>query len=273
MPQGIATTLSGATRVIAIFGDPIAQVKSPAGVTHALNQAGRNCVVIPVHVAAADLDAFMRGVTVARNFDGLIATVPHKFAAYAHCASASQRAHLLGAVNVMRRNPDLSWHGDMQDGCGFIDGIRGAGCQPQGARALLVGAGGAGSAIALALLDAGVAQLAIHDDDARRRDALRARLEARFPGRTCQGSRDPSGFDLAVNATPSGMRAGDPLPVDAARLTPHMFVADVITAPAVTPLLAAARQAGCHTASGGAMFDAVARLMVGFLLEAVALAQ
>ena len=273
MPQGIAATLSGATRVVAIFGDPIAQVKSPAGVTRALNDAGRNCVVIPVHVAAADLHAFMRGAAVARNFDGLIATVPHKFVAYTYCASASERAHLLGAVNVMRRNPDHTWHGDMQDGCGFVDGIRTAGCEPRGAHALLAGAGGAGSAIALALLDAGVAQLAIHDDDAQRRDALRARLEARFPGRTCQGSPDPTDFDLVVNATPSGMRAGDPLPVDATRLTPHMFVADVITAPAVTPLLAAARQAGCHTATGGAMFDAVARLMVGFLLEAGALAQ
>lgn len=273
MPQGSAATLSGATRVVAIFGDPIAQVKSPAGVTRALNQAGRNCVVIPVHVACADLDAFLRGVTVARNFDGLIATVPHKFAAYTYCASTSERARLLCAVNVMRRNPDHTWHGDMLDGCGFVDGIRTAGCEPRGARALLVGAGGAGSAIALALLDAGVAQLAIHDDAPLRRDALRARLDARFPGRTCQGSPDPTGFDLVVNATPSGMRAGDPVPVDAARLTPNMFVAEVITAPAMTPLLAAARQAGCNTATGGCMFDAVARLMVGFLLEAGALAQ
>ena len=273
MPQGIAASLSGATRIVAIFGDPIAQVKSPAGVTRALNQSGRDCVVIPVHVASTDLDAFMRGAAVARNFDGLIATVPHKFAAYTYCASTSERAHLLGAVNVMRRNPDFSWHGDMVDGSGFVDGIRGAGCRPQGARAQRVGAGGAGSAIARALLDAGVAQLAIHDDDAERRDALRARLQPHFAGRTACGSRDPAGFDLVVNATPSGMRAGDPLPVDAAGLTRDMFVADVVTLPAVTPLLAAARKKGCNTATGGAMFDAVARLMVGFLLEAGPLAQ
>lgn len=273
MPQGIAESLSGATRVVAIFGDPIAQVKSPAGVTRALNDAGRNCVVIPVHVAAADLHAFMRGAAVARNFDGMIATVPHKFAAYSYCASASERAHLLGAVNVMRRNPDHTWHGDMQDGCGFVDGIRAAGCEPRGAHALLAGAGGAGSAIGLALLDAGVAQLAIHDDDAQRRDALRSRLETRFSGRTCDGSRDPAGFDLVVNATPCGMRTGDPLPVDVARITRDMFVADVITLPALTPLLAAAHQAGCKTQTGNGMFDAVARLMVGFLLEGGALAQ
>ncbi len=227
-------------------------MNSSAGVTRALNQAGRNCVVIPVHVGSADLDAFMRGAAVARNFDCLIATVPHKFAAYAHGASASERAHLLGAVNVMRRNPDLSWHGDMLDSIGFVDGIRAAGCRPQGARALLVGAGGAGSAIALALLDAGVAHLAIHDDAPLRCDTLRARLEARFPARTGVGSRDPTGFDLVFNATPSGMRAGDPLAVDVARITRDMFVADVITAPAVTPLLAAAHHACCKTQTGAA---------------------
>ena len=91
--------LSGATRVIAIVGDPIAQVKSAAGVTRALNELGRNCVVIPAHVSAGEFDTFMRGASAARNFDGLIATVPHKFAARAHCASTSAHADFLGAVN------------------------------------------------------------------------------------------------------------------------------------------------------------------------------
>lgn len=258
--------LSGATRVIAIVGDPIAQVKSPAGVTRALNELGRDCVVIPAHVSSGEFDAFMRGASAARNFDGLIATVPHKFAARAHCATTSEHAAFLGAVNIMRRNPDHRWHGDLLDGTGFVAGIERAGCRPRGLHALLIGAGGAGSAIALALLDAGVSMLAVHDDDGGRRDALRARLEARHPGRTRIGSRDPAGVDLIVNATPCGMRAGDPLPVDIAGLTPAMFVADVITVPEVTPLLQAARGAGCGTQTGVGMFAAVAQLMVDFLV-------
>jgi len=264
--------LSGATRVIAIFGDPIAQVKSPAGVTRALNQRGRDCVVIPVQVAPQDLDAFMRGASAARNFDGLIATVPHKFAAHAACASATLRARALGAVNVMRRNPDGSWHGDMLDGIGFVTAMREAGGAPEGKRALLAGAGGAGSAIALALLDAGVASLAIHDGDAARRETLIERLRGLHPGRVLAGTADPAGYDIVVNATPAGMRPGDPLPVETAQLAGDMFVGDVITVPEETPLLAAARALGCKTQTGVGMFNAVSRLMVDFLLESGPLA-
>ena len=104
--------LSGATRVIAIVGDPIAQVKSPAGVTQALIERGRNAGVVPLHVAAGALDAFMHGLSVAHNVDGIIATIPHKFAAYRHCTSASERARILGAANILRRNADGTWHGE-----------------------------------------------------------------------------------------------------------------------------------------------------------------
>jgi shikimate dehydrogenase len=260
--------LSGETRVVAIIGDPIAQVKSPAGVTRALQARGCNGVVVPIHVAPADVDAFVRGFGLARNVDGILVTVPHKFAAYAHCATATARAHFLGAVNVLRRNADGSWHGDQCDGEAFVAALRAAGCDPAGQRALLVGAGGAGSAIALALLDAGVAALAIHDDETARRDALIRRLQQRFSGTVQAGTADPTGCTLVANATPAGMRAGDPLPVDVARLTRAMFVGDVITVPAVTPLLEAARRTGCGTQVGGGMFAAAQDMLADFLLAA-----
>ena len=142
----------------------------------------------------------------------------------------------------------------------FVAGIRAGGCDPAGRRALLVGAGGAGSAIALALLQAGVAELAIHDQDKARRDALIARLRRRGGGATVRnGSDDPAGCTLVVNATPAGMRADDPYPLKVAGLAPGMFVGDVITAPAVTPLLEAARRQGCPTRTGGDMYDAPTR--------------
>jgi shikimate dehydrogenase len=261
-------TLNGETRVLAIVGDPIAQVKSPAGVTQALNERGRNCVLVPIHVSPANLEGFIRGASLARNFDGIIVTIPHKFSAYGHCATATERAHFLHAVNTMRRNADGSWHGDHLDGAGFVGGIRSAGCRPEGQRALMVGAGGAGSAIALALLDAGVDVLAIHDGDAGRRDALVSRLQTRHGDKVRAESADPAGYTLIVNATPVGMRASDPYPVQVEKLTQAMFVADVITAPAVTPLVEAARRLGCGTQVGGGMFAAVRDLMVEFLLDA-----
>lgn len=258
--------LDGATRILAIVGDPIAQVKSPAGVSAALQQQGRNAILVPSHVSPANLDAYVKGISLAGNLDGIIVTVPHKFAMYAQCSSSSDRARRLGAVNVMRRNADGSWHGDMCDGAGYVAAMRAAGCQPEGKRALLVGAGGAGSAIALALLENGVSELAIHDADSSRRDQLINRLNASFPGQLAIGSHDPSGFAIAINASPTGMQASDPLPIDAGKLDGSMFVGDVITAPAVTPLIESARALGCQTVVGGDMFAAVRELMLDFLL-------
>ena len=266
-------TLNGETRVLAIIGDPIAQVKAPAGVTQLLNERGRNCVLVPIHVSSANLDDFMRGASLVRNFDGIVVTIPHKFDAYRHCATATECAHFLGAVNTMRRNADGSWHGDHLDGAGFVGGIRAVGCKPEGQRALMVGAGGAGSAIALALLEANVAVLAIHDADVGRRDAVVGRLQTRYGDKVSTGSADPTGHTLVVNATPVGMRTGDPYPVQVEKLTREMFVGDVIAAPAVTPLVEAARVLGCGTQVGGGMFAAVRDLMVDFLLEAGPLAR
>ena len=258
--------LSGATRVYFIIGHPMAQVKSPNGVTRTFEARGRDAILVPVHVLPEDVGTFIDAVARTRNVDGLIVTVPHKFAAQRHCATLSERAQLLTSVNVLRRNADQSWHGDMVDGAAFVGGLRNAGCAPAGKRALLVGAGGAGSAIGLELLDAGVSRLAVHDGDVQRRDALIARLEQRHPGKATAGSADPTGHDVIANATPAGMRADDALPVDVTKLRPTMFVGDVVTVPEVTPLLAAARDLGCRTSTGVDMFKVVNGLMVDFFM-------
>ena len=259
---------SGATRVHFIVGDPIAQVKSPDGVTAAFHAAGLDAYVMPAHVAPADLAAWLAGVSLARNVDGVIVTVPHKFACFDLCATTSERAAFLRTVNTMRRNADGSWHGDMFDGQAFVTAVRDNGGEPEGRKVLLVGAGGAGSAIAHALVMAGARQLAIHDEDAVRRATLVDRLAGLGRCPVTHGSADPTGFDVVVNATPVGMREGDPCPFDVARLTPAMFVGCVITAPAVTALIAAARAKGCQTLTGAHMFARVRDLMVDFLLEA-----
>jgi shikimate dehydrogenase len=257
--------LDGATRLVPIVGDPIAQVKSPAGMSAAFAAAGRNTLVVPAHVAPADLATWMAGLAVTRNVDGAIVTIPHKFAVHGWCATASERAHFLKAVNVLRRNPDGSWHGDMFDGLGFVTAAKTAGCVFAGASVLLVGTGGAGTAIAQAVAAEGPARLALHDADAVRRDDLIGRLRA--TGATVEaGSGDPRGFDVVLNATPLGMRAGDPLPVDGSGLTSAMFVGCVVTEPKVPPLIERARALGCRTITGADMFREVRDLMLAFLL-------
>jgi len=258
---------SGATRVHVIVGDPIAQVKSPFGVTQAFESMGRDAICVPAHVAPADLTDWWAGTQRARNIDGLIVTVPHKFACTAFCDTLSDRAKFLGTVNTVRRNAQGQWHGDMFDGLGYVRAIEKNGGTLKNQRALLVGAGGAGSAIAHSMVLAGVRELAIHDPDEQRRKSLIDRLNSLQLGKVTQGSPNPSEFDVAINATPIGMKESDPTPIDTTQFHGDMFVGCVITAPAITPLIATARAKGCKTVTGADMFAQVRELMVNFLLE------
>jgi len=261
-------TYGGATRIYPILGDPIVQTKSPAGVTRAFSAAGHDAIVVPLQVKPAHIVAFLRMLDDIGNVDGIIATVPHKFATFAHDSSASDRARLIGSANVLRRRKAGGWHADMLDGLGLVRAIKDAGGIVEGHSALLAGAGGAGCAIGLELLDAGATRLAVHDVDATRRDRLVALLNTAHPGRVTAGSADPTGFDVIVNATPSGMRADDVPPVMLDRLAPGMFVGEVITVPEMTPLLTAARARGCAISTGVAMFEASVQLIVDFFMDA-----
>lgn len=262
----ISLNLTGATRLNIIIGEPIAQVKSPGGVTKAFVDRSYDGILVPVQVDSAHLKSLLTTATEIRNLDGIIVTVPYKFACFEFCASSTERSRLLGSVNIMRRRPDGGWHGDIVDGLGFVGAVRANGGDPAGKCALLVGAGGAGSAIAMALVEAGVRSLAIHDNDVARRDQLIAKLTTLRRTEIHAGSANPSSFDLVANATPLGMKAGDPLPVDVSKLKPGTFVGCVITSAAVSPLVATARALGCPTSTGTDMYNALQNSMVDFLL-------
>jgi shikimate dehydrogenase len=259
--------LSGATRLFPIIGDPIKYVESPVRLTRTFQERDYNGICVPMQVPADDLDAVMAGLTAALNVDGILVTMPHKFTAFAHCATSSERTKMLGVVSVIRRNPDGTWHGDMLDGLAFVKAQKDHGAKPEGARVLLVGAGGAGSAIAIALLEAGVGELIIHDADGSRVATLIDLLSGLGQGRVSAGPPDPTGCDLVCNATPMGMEENDPLPVDAALLTSSMFVGDVIAGHGLTAFLAAAESVGCRTANGGHMVEAAQDVMADFMLR------
>jgi len=258
-------SLNGATRIHVTIGDPIAQVKSPAGVTQGFYARGADAIMIPLQVKPADIDDFFHLAKRLPNLDGIIITVPHKPVAFRHCDTISERSRVLEVCNVMRRSAEGRWTGDMTDGGGFVDALKRNKFDLKGKRALQVGAGGAGSAIALALSTEG-ASVTLVDVDTRRRDALIARLARHDHQVAAVDKADPSGFDLVVNATPAGMKEGDPLPIDVARLDASQFVADVITIPALTPLLEAAKAKGCRTQTGVEMFNAQVDFICDFLL-------
>jgi shikimate dehydrogenase len=262
---------SGATRIIPILGHPVAQTKSPFGMTRAFGERGIDAVVVPFDVSPEAIGGFLTALDAAANLGGVIATVPHKFSLCAHAAVLTERARFFGSANVMRRMADGAWQADMLDGLGFMRAIRRAGGTIAGANALLVGAGGAGSAIALELLNEGAASVAVHDTDEARRARLMSRLDAAHPGRARVGSAEPTGFDLVINATPLGMREGDMLPLRVAALDRGMFVGDVVTARGDTALIAAAKAAGCAWCSGHDMFETSIDLMVEFFTAGGAL--
>ncbi|WP_151719513.1 shikimate dehydrogenase family protein [Gemmobacter serpentinus] len=257
--------IDGETRLFPIVGHPIGQVKSPTSLSQIMADRGFNGMVVPAHILPEDLNAWLEQATSLRNCDGIVVTVPHKVPCLAFCTRVTARAQASGAVNIMIREGD-SWIGDATDGHGYLDGIAAEGFDVAGKPALLIGTGGAGSAIAYEILARGASELALHDIDTPRRDALLARLDAAFPGRVRVGSTDPRGFALVANATPLGMREGDPLPVQADLLTADQFVADVVTRPAVPPLIAAARAKGCATMPGSGMFNAQAVLLAELLM-------
>ncbi len=257
---------NGETRVHLILGDPVGQTRSPSGLTAEFAARGVNAICVPVHVAPAHFDAVVAAAKRAYNIDGLVVTIPHKFAALRHCDEASGRARFLGAANVLCRVAADRWRGDMTDGAALVAALAKAGCTPAGKHALVVGAGGAGSAVALALVEAGVAALTVADRDLRRCGSLAERLALRARAAVQAGPSDPAGCDVVVNATPAGMSPDDPLPVDAARLAPSAFVADLITRPVMTPLLEAARRRGCTVVTGEDMFAVQAGGMADILL-------
>lgn len=154
----------------------------------------------------------------------------------------------------------------MFDGVGFVDGLRAAGHDPAGRRSLLVGAGGAGRAIAFALAEAGVTELTIANRTPATAENLAREVHAAYPAcRAVHATAEGNGYDLVVNATSLGMHAGDPLPLDPATIAPGTVVAEVVMRPDVTPLLLAARERGAATHRGRHMIDAQIRAVCGFL--------
>ncbi len=246
-----APLISGTTRLYAVIGDPVAQVRAPSLLNPLFARLGQDAVLVPVHARPADFATVLAGLAATANLDGVLVTIPHKVAACALATERSTAARISASANVLRRAPGGGWRADNFDGAGFVRGLAAAGHPVRGRRVALLGAGGAGSAIAVALLDAGCARLAVHDPDQAKCTDLVRRLDAHWPARAehaaAPATRDA---DLAVNATPLGLRPDDPLPLRPEELPAGCVVADIIMKPARTRLLAAAEQLGLPTQPG-----------------------
>jgi shikimate dehydrogenase len=257
--------VDGATRLYAIIGDPIEQVKSPEGLTRRFHAAGANALMLPVHVRVADFDAIVPSLMRIGNLDGLIATVPFKARMMPLADRVLETGQQVGAVNVMRRERDGSWTADMFDGRGFVRGLENNGHRVAGRRVLLVGAGGAGSAIAFSLAAAGVAAIRVVEREAGRAEHLAARLREFYPRLEAEaGAAETRGRDLFVNASPVGMAPEDGMPVPLGKLDQGAVVADVVVLPEPTPWLRHGLACGCPVMGGRDMFEGQADELVRF---------
>ncbi len=260
--------LSGETRIFPIVGDPIAQVRSPKFLTEIMDSKGINGIVPPLQVKSENIEQFFSTIRQTQNIDGLVVTLPHKTAALNFCDQVTDRAAIIGSVNITRRLSDGRFVGDNTDGEAYVTAVRNCGGDPEGKRVLQIGVGGAGSAVAYEFAAQGAAELHLFDLDLERLDLTVSKLNAQFPGRVFKvPSNDPTGMDIVANVTPVGMRESDPTPVPADKLTADMFYADAITKPAITALGAAARALGCKASAGADMFDAQALKLVEFMTD------
>ncbi|MFO1320082.1 MAG: shikimate dehydrogenase [Burkholderiales bacterium] len=264
--------IDGGTRLFAIVGDPISAVRSPEVFNAWFARAGRNAVLVPMHVAAQDLPRVVAGLQAIRNLDGIVVTMPHKAAACALVDALGPMATVVGAINAMRREPDGRWCGEMFDGRGFVDGLRAQGIDMAGLRVRQVGAGAAGTAVAVALAEAGVASLRISDIAPERVRDVVSRVGQAYPEATIEiaATGDVGDCELVVNVTPLGMRPEDPLPFDPDAWPASVIVADVVTQPEMTPLLLRAQAGGHRVHTGRHMHEGQARLAAAFLGVSVA---
>jgi shikimate dehydrogenase len=249
--------LSGKTRLYAILAHPVAHVRAPEFFAPAFAAHGLDAALIPLHVLPQDLAAVVPALQKLRNLHGLVLTIPHKEAMAALCDELGPDGRLCGAVNTVRFADDGRLIGDMFDGIGLVQGALASGIALKGRAVLLLGAGGAGRAIAYALAREGVASLTIANRTARRAEALAADVARGVPGvvRVAAGQANPEGHEVIVNATSLGLHEADPLPVDPNLLRPEMDVVEIVAAVEVTPLRRAATDIGCRTMGGRAMVD------------------
>ena len=243
--------ISGKTSLIAHIGYPTHSFKAPMIYNPYFEQQGIDAVVVPMGCRAEHYPALLRAVFTLTNLRGALITMPHKVATVDMLDETTSTVKIAGSCNAVRRADDGRLVGDMFDGEGFVRGVRRKGCTLEGARVLVVGSGGVGSAIAASLAAAGIASIALFDVSTASAEGLAMRLSTHYPAlEVTTGSNDPDGCDLVVNCTPMGMDEGDPLPMDVARIAPSAFVGEVVMKQEMTAFLAAAAARGCRVQVG-----------------------
>ena len=239
--------ISGKTTLIAHVGYPTEAFKAPLIYNPWFDKAGIDAVVVPMGIQVADYPTVLKSLFRLTNIRGALVTMPHKVTTVALLDEVSVAVQVAGSCNAILKRPDGTLLGDMFDGAGFTRGLKRKDFKFPGASVLVVGTGGVGCAIAASIAGEGVAKLFLSDTNTASAESLAARIKHHYPKiETGLRSTDPTGYDLVVNATPLGMKAGDPYPIDVTKLASSTFVGEVVMKQEITPLLQVAKDKGCR---------------------------
>ena len=271
MSEFFKTPIDASTRYCAVYGHPIKHSASPALQNAGIAALGLNWRYLAFEVHPDHLRVAIEGAREMR-FIGLNLTVPHKLLAVDLVDVLDESARAWGAVNTIRfegRNQRGEWQPLWSFGDVTPDQIRSQGFntdadaiaqslredlhfEPAGSSVLVLGAGGAGRVAALKLAAEGVAELFLVNRTIGKAEAIAAEIRQRFPKVKTSVGYPLQPIALVLNATSLGLRPGDELPFDrsAFSLNQTRAVYDMIYRPAETPLLNAAKTAGCHIANG-----------------------
>jgi len=246
--------IDGNTELIAHIGYPTHSFKSPLIYNPYFEKEGINALVVPMGCQAVHYPVFLRSVFQLTNIRGALITMPHKVTTVGLLDEVTPTVKVAGACNAVKLDARGRLVGDMFDGTGFVRGVQRKGFDLTGKRAMVVGTGGVGSAIAASLAAEKISAISLFDVKTSACEALAQRLVNEYPHiQVNTGSNDPDGHDLVVNATPMGMNDGDPLPIDVSRLAPETFVGEVVMRTEMTAFLQAAQNRGCQVQLGSDM--------------------
>jgi shikimate dehydrogenase len=254
IPMNQVDFVNGKTRVYAIVGDPIEQVRSPEMVTWEMQKRDHNAVLIPMHIARDEFDTVMPHIMRMRNLDGLIFTIPFKAQAIALAKTLGPQASQIGAINALKKHSNGAWSGEIFDGIGCVEAFKQRGITLQDKRLQLIGLGGAGSAICVALAYEKPKLLRLFDINAQTTERMAKMVNTISPQTVVEvGLPLAEGIDILLNASPVGMLSDARLPLAVQQFKKELIVFDAIVMPENTPLLSLAQDCGCQVVRGREM--------------------
>lgn len=250
--------IGGGTRLLGLIGRPVAHSLSPKMHNASFRAEGLDYVYVAMDVAPEDLPAAVKGASVL-GFRGFNLTMPHKRAMLPLLDDIDELAAGAGAVNTVVIEDSKKLRGYNTDGSGFVEACEEAGIALTNRKVLLLGAGGAAASIALAVVRQGAEELHILNRNIEHARELAEKLRAAGAATKVEAcsvgalSETAPGAEVIVNATPLGMRRGDPLPVPVGYLD-GKDVCDAVYLPgAETALIRAARERGVRAVTGERM--------------------